>query len=108
MLPASGSYRLDSRLILKEFGWLSGGANRTVGGISSASIAADRVVSLCLGFRCMCRGHADVLFAPFWHLWNGHHISPRLCHAEWKDRRGRQRSEEHTSELQSLRHLVCR
>jgi hypothetical protein len=25
MLPASGSYRLDSRLILKEFGWLSGG-----------------------------------------------------------------------------------
>src|SRR5262245_64572009 len=34
--------------------------------------------------------------------------SPRASHAEASPGAVRQRSEEHTSELQSLRHLVCR
>src|SRR5205814_7236268 len=32
----------------------------------------------------------------------------RSCDCRWSTRTNRSRSEEHTSELQSLRHLVCR
>src|SRR5262249_37080046 len=55
MLLASGSYRLGSRIHLKEI-WLGvGDANRNCGGnTSSASIVADHAVFLCLGLRCKC------------------------------------------------------
>src|ERR1039458_4184471 len=52
---------------------------------------------------------------PMWTATSG--ITPRGCcrsargirgTCRWMDRRARTRSEEHTSELQSLRHLVCR
>src|ERR1039458_7960043 len=42
------------------------------------------------------------------YLFLGEELGGRPTHAENYDAEGRTRSEEHTSELQSLRHLVCR
>src|SRR5689334_24830868 len=78
---------------------------------SSSASAVSRGALKSLQVRCVCHSAT-----PAWRekLYPGRPESPRhrdLCAAQWSvrnERLGATRSEEHTSELQSQFHLVCR
>src|SRR5471030_3403841 len=65
--------------------------------------------SLFFFFFLMIRRPPRSTLFPYTTLFRSWRARRRRRHqGGWRSRRSRRRSEEHTSELQSLRHLVCR